>query len=75
MLMELDASTLLGFVIDPPSIRGVIKEAMSVINGPSSPSSSRLPTYSGSHPSSAPMSLDGVDPQQEGDRNNVEKDL
>ena len=73
MLMELDASTLLGFVIDPPTIRGVIAEAMSVISGPSSTSSSRLSTYTGSYPSSAPMSLDGADPQQEGDHDNVEE--
>ena len=73
MMMEMDVSTLLGFVIDPPSVRGVIAEAMRVINGPSA-SDSRLPTYTGSNPSSTTTTLGDVDLLQEGDHDNVEEE-
>ncbi len=34
MLLELDTDTLLGYLGDPPSIKEVIDEALSIINGP-----------------------------------------
>ncbi len=75
MIMELDVSTLLGYVIDPPSIRGVIAEAMHVISGSPNYPPSRPPPHTGPNPSSASITLDDVDPWSEGDRDNVEKDL
>ena len=63
---------MLGFVIDPPSVRGVIAEGMRIIDGPPA-SDSRLLTYTGPNPSSTTTTLGDVDPQQEGDHDNVEQ--
>jgi len=71
ILMESDVSTLLGYISDPPSIRGVIVEALRAINGPPA-SDSRPSTHTGFDLSSTSTSLGGVDPLPEGGHANVE---
>jgi hypothetical protein len=74
MILELDAVTLLGYLEDPPTIRGLVSEAMKVISGPPPSAGSRLQSYTGFDPSSTLTSLGDADSMLEGDHDNDQKE-
>ena len=75
MLLELDAETLMGYLLDPPSIRGVVTEAMMVINSPPPIFGNRMGNKIGLLQPTATTSLGGGSMTVEGGHDDEEQEL